>query len=81
MLNKLGGREDIYVSFHDGFWMDGTAKNHEINHQYEKPRTTPWLSADTQTLYFASKTAASLGGFDIFFIGTVWQHVDKLDAS
>lgn len=62
---QAGGHEDIYVSFHDGSkWTAPKNLGPIINTKNQE--LTPWLSADTQTLYFASNTAASLGGFDIF---------------
>ena len=59
------GQEDIYVSFHDSEkWTEPKNLGPTINSKSQE--LTPWLSADTKTLYFANNTAASLGRFDIF---------------
>jgi OOP family OmpA-OmpF porin len=57
--------EDIYVSFHvDEKWTEPKNLGPTINTKSQE--LTPWLSADTKTLYFANNTEASLGRFDIF---------------
>ena len=59
------GSEDIYVSFNVGSkWMEPKNLGATIN--TTNAELSPWLSTDTKTLYFASNTPSSLGGFDIF---------------
>jgi outer membrane protein OmpA-like peptidoglycan-associated protein len=57
--------EDIFVSFNVGTqWTEPKNLGAIIN--TDSQEQTPWLSADTKTLYFASNTPSSLGSFDIF---------------
>src|SRR5262249_39771477 len=56
---------DIYISFYIGSkWTDAKNLGTNINTMHQE--LSPWLSSDTKTLYFASNTPSSLGGFDIF---------------
>lgn len=58
------GKEDIYVSFHVGTkWTE--PKNLGAGINTENQELSPWLSADTKTLYFASNSP-SPDNFDIF---------------
>jgi OmpA-OmpF porin, OOP family len=57
--------EDIYVSFKVGTrWTEPKNLGPDIN--TKNPDITPWLSADTKTLFFASNNQPSFGSFDIF---------------
>jgi len=59
------GNEDIYVSFNVGArWTEPKNLGAIINTKNQE--LSPWLSADTKTLYFASNPTTSLGSFDIF---------------
>jgi OmpA-OmpF porin, OOP family len=58
------GKEDLYVSFYAGKWTEPKNLGAVINTKNQE--LTPWLSADTKTLYFASNTPSSPGNFDIF---------------
>jgi OOP family OmpA-OmpF porin len=58
------GKEDIYVSLHVGtLWTEPKNLGAVIN--TENRELSPWLSADTKTLYFAS-SASSPDNFDVF---------------
>jgi len=58
------GKEDIYVSSHVGIkWTEPKNLGAVIN--TENQELSPWLSADTKTLYFASNSS-SPDNFDIF---------------
>lgn len=58
------GKEDIYVSLHVGTkWTEPKNLGAIIN--TENQELSPWLSADTKTLYFASN-ASSPANFDVF---------------
>lgn len=57
--------EDIYVSFNVGAkWTEPKNLAAVINTKNQE--LTPWLSADTKTLYFASNTTSSPANVDIF---------------
>ncbi len=59
------GKEDIYVSLHVGTkWTEPKSLGAVIN--TENQELSPWLSANTKTLYFASNPSSSPGNFDIF---------------
>jgi outer membrane protein OmpA-like peptidoglycan-associated protein len=58
------GKEDIYVSLHAGTkWTEPKNLGAVIN--TENQELSPWLSADTKTLYFASNSS-SPDNFDVF---------------
>ena len=58
------GKEDIYVSLHVGTkWTEPKNLGAVIN--TENQELSPWLSADTKTLYFASNSS-SPDNFDVF---------------
>lgn len=59
------GNEDIYVSFNKaGQWTEPINIGSSVNTLNQE--LTPWLSADTQTLFFASNAPTSFGSFDIY---------------
>jgi OmpA-OmpF porin, OOP family len=59
------GHEDIYVSISNGLgWTEPKNIGPAINSRRQE--LTPWLSADTRTLYFASNMESSLGSYDIY---------------
>jgi OmpA-OmpF porin, OOP family len=58
-------KEDIHVSFNiSGKWT--IPKNLGLGINSKNQELTPWLSADTKILYFASNTSLSPSNFDIF---------------
>ena len=67
--------DDLYVSFfEEGRWTRPLDLGETINTKYSE--TTPFLSADGKTLYFASDKPGGYGGVDIYYstreIGGQW---------
>jgi outer membrane protein OmpA-like peptidoglycan-associated protein len=60
----FGGLDLYYTVYSDGVWRTPTNLGSAINTPYDE--TTPYLAKDGRTLYFASNSIASMGGFDIF---------------
>lgn len=62
--STIGG-EDIYVStIQNGKWSEPMNVGKQINTAGQE--VSPWLSADTKTLYFASNGWQGFGSFDVF---------------
>lgn len=61
------GVEDIYVTIKDaeGNWHEPKNLGRNINTSYQE--LSPWLSEDTQYLYFASNGREGYGSFDIYY--------------
>lgn len=61
------GVEDIYVSVKDasGRWSEPKNLGRNINTSFQE--WSPWLSEDTQFLYFASNGRQGYGSFDIYY--------------
>ncbi len=67
------GNEDIYVSFNNGIeWTEPKNLGPTISSRFQE--LTPWLSADTKTIFFSSNNPSTLGSFDVF-------SADRLDDS
>lgn len=66
--NDSYGQSDLYVSFREGETSWGAPQNlgPQVNTSYNE--TTPYLSDDTRTLYFASDRQHSMGNRDIYLI-------------
>jgi OmpA-OmpF porin, OOP family len=59
------GAEDIYIcTRQNGKWSEPVNVGKQIN--TARQEVTPWLSADTKTIYFASNGWQGFGSFDIF---------------
>lgn len=59
------GNEDIYVSFQeDGRWTEPKNLGSVINSKLQE--LSPWLSADTKTIYFSTNSNQVFGSFDVF---------------
>jgi outer membrane protein OmpA-like peptidoglycan-associated protein len=59
------GAEDIYIStIQNGKWSEPLNVGKQIN--TARQEVSPWLSADTKTLFFASNGWQGFGSFDIF---------------
>ena len=60
------GRKDIYVSFllPDGSWSEPLNLGNTINTPNDE--NSPFLAADSKTLYFSSKGYSGYGGYDVF---------------
>jgi outer membrane protein OmpA-like peptidoglycan-associated protein/tetratricopeptide (TPR) repeat protein len=60
----FGGLDLYYTVYSDGVWRTPINMGNAVNSPYDE--TTPYLAKDGRTLYFASNSTASMGGFDIF---------------
>lgn len=61
------GNEDIYVSFFipdEKKWTEPKNLGPVVNTKFQE--LTPWLSADTRTLYFSTNAQSSQGSFDVY---------------
>ncbi len=70
------GGKDIYriIKRSDGSWSDPENLGFTINSALNED--SPWLSDDGKTLYFASESHNTMGGYDIFkseFKNQMWQ--------
>lgn len=61
------GRRDIWISTLDdnGQWTKAVNAGKQINSQFDE--ISPFIHANSQTLYFASNGLPGFGGYDIFF--------------
>lgn len=71
------GVEDIYVTLRngDGSWGEARNLGRVINTPYQEQ--TPFLSADTRTLYFSSNGRRGAGSFDVYSsarLDDTWQN-------
>ena len=63
--NDTFGERDLYVCFWDGQKVSKMINmGHSLN--TDQDESSPFLSADQKTIYFASKGHAGYGGYDIF---------------
>jgi outer membrane protein OmpA-like peptidoglycan-associated protein/tetratricopeptide (TPR) repeat protein len=78
----LGGRDIWYSTFQNGKW--GEAKNMGTLINTRDDDQAPFIHADGQTLYFASKGHDGLGGFDILYsrknADSTWSKPENLGA-
>ena len=62
------GLSDLYISFRSGLDEWSEPKNMGVNVNSINRETTPFLSADNSSLFFASDRRTTLGGTDLFMI-------------
>ena len=62
------GLSDLYISFRTGLDEWSEPKNMGVNVNSINRETTPFLSADNSSLFFASDRRSTLGGTDLFMI-------------
>jgi OmpA-OmpF porin, OOP family len=76
-----GSRDnDLFISFKIGEKHWSSPKNMGLQVNSSHSELTPYLSADSRELYFASNRPASVGGLDLFFISRLdegWENWSK----